>query len=187
MKSKLTTEPILTFPDFEKPFVIACDASDFGIGAVLLQKGKKRLMPISYASKLFSETEKRYSVTEREALGVVWSLKKFRDICLGYQVQILTDHKPVLDLFKCRNLSGKLARWFLHVQEFNPSLSYIPGSKNNIADALSRIGPDLDGNKQDSNYTFVVQEVYLDLDIVKDEQLKDSSLGEMIKSLEKDP
>ena len=186
LKSKITTEPILSYPNYQKPFIIACDASDVGIGAVLLQKGEKRLMPIAYASKLFSDTEKRYSVTEREALGVVWSLKKFRDICLGYPVQVLTDHKPVLDLFKCRNLTGKLARWFLHVQEFNPSIAYIPGAKNNIADALSRIGQDLDVDMQD-NYTFVVQEVDLDLDVVKDEQLKDSFLGEKIRSLEKDP
>ena len=74
LKSRLTKAPILTYPDYSKEFFLACDASDVGIGAVLLQKGKERLMPIAYASRTLNPTERCYSVTERESLAAVEDL-----------------------------------------------------------------------------------------------------------------
>ena len=182
LKSKLMKAPVLIYPDYEKPFIIACDASDLGIGSALLQKGPRRLMPIAFASKLFSDTERRYSVTEREAMAVTWSLRKFRDICLGYKVTVLTDHQPVTHLFRNRNLSGKLARWFLHVQEFEPEIKYIPGPRNTIADALSRVGEDLDIDPT-LLATYTVQEVELDVDLVRLEQSKDRDLSVILNSM----
>ena len=139
-------------------------------------------MPVAFASKLFSATERRYSVTEREALAVTWALRKFRDICLGYKVTILTDHQPVTNLFRNKNLSGKLARWFLQVQEFEPIIKYIPGSSNTIADALSRVGEDLEVNPS-LQATYTVQEVELCMDLVKEEQSKDENLSVIISSM----
>ena len=182
LKSRLMSAPILTYPDFSKPFVIACDASDVGIGAALLQKGPRRLMPIAFASKLLSDTERRYSVTEREALAVTWSLRKFRDICFGYKVTVLTDHQPVTNLFRNRNLSGKLARWFLQVQEFEPEIRYIPGPKNTIADALSRVGEDLEIDPS-VVATYTIQEVDLDMELVRLEQRQDQELAGVINGI----
>ena len=184
LKEKLMTAPILTYPDFSKPFIIACDASDCGIGSVLLQKGERRLLPIAYASKTLSSTERRYSVTEREALAVVWSLKKFRDYCLGYPVTIYTDHMPVCDLFRNRQLHGKLARWFLQVQEFEPNIRYIPGSKSTLADWLSRMDEDT-SNDFDTANTFVIQEVELDLELFRTEQIKERIWGRVIEDVNK--
>ena len=103
LKDRLVQAPILSYPDFDKGFFVACDASNVGIGAVLLQKGTRRLMPISFASRVLSPTERNFSVTERELLAVVWGLRKFRHTILGFPVQVITDHLPVVDLFKRRN------------------------------------------------------------------------------------
>ena len=77
LKACLLKAPILIYPDFSKLFYIACDASNVGLGAVLLQKGNGRLLPVAYASRTLNQVERRYNVTERESLAVVYALKKF--------------------------------------------------------------------------------------------------------------
>ena len=79
MKKHLTTAPILTYPNFEKPFILFTDASTAGLGAVLSQKddeGRERV--VAYASRRVSETECKYSITELEYLAVIWAVKLFR-------------------------------------------------------------------------------------------------------------
>ena len=139
LQHALSTAPVLAFPNFQKDFILCTDASDVGIGAVLMQKddsGKSRA--IAYASRLLNSAERNYSVTNREALAVVWALRHFRDLILGYTIHVFTDHFAVTELFKGKNLTGKFARWQLTVQEYNPSFSHIPGKANTVADALSR-------------------------------------------------
>ncbi|ROT62774.1 hypothetical protein C7M84_019357 [Penaeus vannamei] len=83
----------LIFPDFDQPFTLATDASYSGLGAALMQKVDGRLRPIAYASRKLNAAERHYSVTDMEALAVVWSLKHFREIILGYNIEVLTDHQ----------------------------------------------------------------------------------------------
>ena len=138
LKHALSTAPVLAFPNFQKDFIICTDASDVGIGAVLMQtddNGKSRA--VAFASRLLNSAERNYSVTNREALAVVWALRHFRDLILGYPIHVFTDHYAVTELFKGKNLAGKFARWQLTVQEYNPSFSHIPGKANTVADALS--------------------------------------------------
>ena len=177
--------PILTYPDFGKQFLVASDASNVGVGAVLLQKGDKRLMPISFASRVLSPAERNYSVTERELLAVVWALKKFRQLILGFPVQVITDHLPVVDLFKKRAFvqNAKFNRWFLSVLEFNPSFRYLPGRYNTLADAMSRVAEDEVSSEIKNSYSFTVQTSDLDMSLVRLEQEKDPEIRNLVSKL----
>ena len=139
LKEALTHAPVLAFPDYSAPFVLCTDASTKGLGAVLMQaddRGKHHV--IAYASRTLNSAESNYSVTHLEGLGVVWALKHFRDIIWGYNLTVYTDHVAVTHLFNGKQLTGRLARWSLIVQEYNPTFKYLPGRANVVADALSR-------------------------------------------------
>ena len=119
LKEALTHAPILAFPDYALPFTMCTDASALGVGAVLMQtEPGKRPHAIAYASRVLNAAESKYSVTHLEALAVVWALKHFRDIIFGYPVEVYTDHVAVTQLFQGKNLTGRLARWYLTIQQF---------------------------------------------------------------------
>ena len=93
IKDKLISAPILIYPDFTKKFYLYTDVSDAGLGAVLSQKddeGRERV--VAYASVSLKPAEKNYSVTEKEALAVVWAVRQFRHYLLGPLFEIVTDH-----------------------------------------------------------------------------------------------
>jgi len=92
LKKKLTTAPIIQYPDFEKPFFLYTDASGTGIGAVLAQKNDKLEHVIAYASRTLNAAEKNYGVTELECLAIVWAVKYFRHYLWGSKFTIITDH-----------------------------------------------------------------------------------------------
>ena len=188
LKNCLMKDPILVYPDFTKEFFLACDASSTGLGAVLLQKNKSRMRVISYASRVLNATEQRYSVTEKECLGVVWGLKKYRHLILGYNVNILTDHKPILDLFKKRDFinNQKFNRWFLAILEYGPEFKYIPGRSNTLADGLSRAFEEEEKSKIKKMECFTCQVVDLSLELVREEQQKDPEIREIMGNILQD-
>ncbi len=111
------------------------DASALGLGTVLMQldaRGKKSCYCIRESD--LTPLESIYSVTHQETLAVVWALKHFRDIILGYPITVYTDLAAVTELFKGKNLTGRLARWYLTVQEFAPSFKYLLGRSNVVAE-----------------------------------------------------
>ncbi len=115
------------------------DASALGIGGVLMQtKEGKRPHAIAYANRVLTSAESKYSVTHLEVLAVVWALQHFRDIIFGYPVTVYTDHTAVTQLFHGKNLNRRLARWYLTLKQFQPTLKYLPSKANTVADALSR-------------------------------------------------
>ncbi|GFW07664.1 hypothetical protein TNCV_3917971 [Trichonephila clavipes] len=94
--------------------------------------------PIEFASRLLTPAERNYSTTEREALAVVWALKKFRGYIEGTEITVASDHQPRKWLLNLKSPTGRLSRWALEIQSFNLKVQYIPGKANVVADMLSR-------------------------------------------------
>ncbi len=92
----------------------------------------------AFASRALTPTEKNYSVTHLEILSVVWALQHFRDITIGYKITVCTNHSPITEILKGRNLNGRLARWYLTIQAYSPEIKYTKGRQDVVADALSR-------------------------------------------------
>lgn len=138
VKQVLTTKPLLRYPNFQLPFRVVTDASHVGLGACLIQDGGDGWRPIAYASKVNSPTESKYGITELECLAVVWAIKLFRPYLYGRRFTIVTDHAALKWLMTSPNLTGKLHRWAITLQEFDFDVQYRPGNTNVVADALSR-------------------------------------------------
>ena len=118
---------------------VVADASPVGLGAVLLQEHKGQHKVISYASYSLTDVEKRYSQTEKEALGLVWACERFKLYLLGIEFDLITDHKPLEVIFSPKGkLSARIERWLLRMLPFNFNVRYAPG-KGNIADPFSRL------------------------------------------------
>lgn len=135
IRSCLVKAPILTCPDFNKPFIISCDASGVGLGAVLTQEGEQ---VIAYASRTLSRTEQKFSATERECLAVIWAVEKFRPYVEGSHFTIITDHYSLLWLHNLKDPQGRLARWALRLQPYSYTLVHRKGKEHVVPDMLSR-------------------------------------------------
>ncbi|KAE8972323.1 hypothetical protein PR001_g26646, partial [Phytophthora rubi] len=138
VKAVLTSKPLLIYPDFTLPFRLVTDASKVGLGACLMQDRGEGWQPVAYASKVNSTTEANYGITELECLAKVWAIKLFRPYLYGRRFTIITDHSALKWLMTSPNLTGKLHRWALTLQELDFDVQYRPGATNVVADALSR-------------------------------------------------
>lgn len=138
-KNILMNDPILQYPDFNKPFNVTTDASNFAIGAVLSQGPIGKDLPIAYASRTLNTAETHYSTIEKELLAIVYAVKYFRPYLYGTKFSIICDHKPLQWLFSLKEPNSKLVRWKLQLEEYDYKIIYKQGKLNTNADALSRI------------------------------------------------
>ncbi|GJV17805.1 reverse transcriptase domain-containing protein [Tanacetum coccineum] len=139
LKRNLTEAPILIAPDWNEPFELMCDASDFALGAVLGQRHEKHFRPIHYASKTMNEAESRYTTTEKEMLAVVYAFEKFRSYLVMNKCTVYTDHSALKYLFAKKDSKARLLRWVLLLQEFDFDVVDTKGAENLAADHLSRL------------------------------------------------
>ncbi|GJU19105.1 reverse transcriptase domain-containing protein [Tanacetum coccineum] len=139
LKRKLTEAPILIAPDWDLPFELMCDASDFAIGAVLGQRKNKHFQPIHYASKTMTEAQAHYTMTEKELLTVVYAFEKFRSYLVLSKSIVYTDHSAIKYLFAKKDAKPRLMRWILLLQEFNVIIRDKKGVENMASDHLSRL------------------------------------------------
>lgn len=141
IRALLTNSPILKSPQFSKPFILHIDASDVGVGAVLLQYSDEDVLhPVCYASTKFKPHQKNYSTIEKECYAMLYAIEKFNVYVngSGFPIDIYTDHNPLKFLHKMKNSNQRLMRWALALQPYKINIFHIKGKNNVIADMLSR-------------------------------------------------
>ena len=183
------------YPDFNVPFEIYTDTSDRQLGAVITQNGR----PLAYYSRKLNNAQRNYTTTERELLSIVETLKEFKNILLGFSITVFTDHKNLThDTMLLK--SERVMCWRLLLEEFGPEIKYVKGSKNLVADALSRLRTKTGNLVQDpvQNSSEALEEILgvkpatelsdtffpLDARIIDQEQKKDKLLFKNVKTKE---
>ena len=144
-KELLTSDKVLVHYDQDLPLTLACDASAYRIGAVIQHttpNGEEH--PIAYASRTLSPAEKKYSQIEKEALSLVYGVKKFHQYLWGRQFNLITDHRPLLTLFgEHKGLptmaAARIQRWAIVLSAYDYHIVYCQSEKHGNADGLSRV------------------------------------------------
>ena len=136
LKTLLCDRPILKLPDFERTFILRTDASEDGIGAVLLQIENEEKLPVAYVSRKLQDREKSYAVIEKECLAVVLGIQKFHQYLYGQEFILETDHQPLTYLDKSKTSNSRLMRWALLLQQYRFRIVAMKGSENVGADYL---------------------------------------------------
>nr|GEY81235.1 reverse transcriptase domain-containing protein [Tanacetum cinerariifolium] len=139
LKEKLTEALILIAPNWDQPFELMCDASDFAVGAVLGQRIKKHFRPIHYSSKTMNQAEANYTTTKKEMLAVVYTFEKFCSYLIMNKSIVYTDHSALKYLFAKKDAKARLLRWILLLQEFDFKVIDTRGAENYVAGHLSRL------------------------------------------------
>jgi len=135
LKDKLAELTLLNHPVIGQDFTLTCDASETGWGCELSQQNK----PIAFASGSFIASQRKYGPAERETLGVIRSLEKFKDFLVGGKTKLITDCRALKWLRQSVNSSAKLFRWSLRLSEFDLEIIHKPGKNIPHVDAVSRI------------------------------------------------
>jgi len=138
LRDELCKEPILQYPDFNKPFILTVDACGYAIGGVLSQGQIGKDLPLTYTSRILNNAERNYSTIEKECLAIVYCVTYFRHYLYGRHFTILTDHKPLIWLHSIKDPSSRLWKWRLRLSEYDFDINYKAGKTNAVADALSR-------------------------------------------------
>ncbi len=188
LKDRLTSNSVMRYFDPQKELTIIVDASPVGLGGILTQDN----YVLSYASRSLTEVESRYSQTEREALAIVWACEHFDMYTNGASnFNIITDHKPLENIWKKTNPTPRIQRWGLRLQPYKFTISYQPGSSN-PSDYLSRHPEPNDEARSKTSLQERVAEQYVNflaitstprsmtLDDIKNETKKDKTMQQVM-------
>jgi hypothetical protein len=132
MKALMAADVLCAFPNHNKPFHIFIDASNYQLGACIMQDD----IPVAYYSKKLNSAQMNYATIDNELLCVIATLCEFRSMLLGAELHIHTDHKNILNV---GDSSEQCLQWISYVDEYSPTLHYVEGLRNVIADTFSRL------------------------------------------------
>lgn len=191
IKTKFLKCVMLKHPNFEEPFYMNSDASDNSVGVELYQMGSdNEHRVIAFGSRTLTKSERNYTVTEKEMLGVVFGCIKFRTYLLGNEIVVRTDHRALTFLQNCKLGHGRLTRWTLALQDYNIKWEHVPGKDNIVADVLSRTNPE-NGDLRDDSITYNILKIMISdaplKDVFKDIKIKqreDPKLKIIIRKIE---
>ncbi len=138
IKQRLISAPILAHPNFEHPFIVQTDASDHGLGAVLVQRFDMQEKVITFLSRTMQAAEKKWDTREKEALAIIWACESLRPYLVGSKFIIETDHSSLVWI-KNAKTPARLVRWACRLAEFDYEVLHRPGKANANADGLSRL------------------------------------------------
>ena len=143
IKTALTSTETLTHYNQDLSLSLACDASSVGVGAVIFHTFPDRTeKPIAYASRKLSQAEKNYAQIQKEALAIIYGVKKFQQYLIGRKFCLITDHKPLLSIFNPAKgipemIASRLQRWAITLSSYNYEVKYQASNKHGNADTLS--------------------------------------------------
>lgn len=177
LKGKLTTAPVLALPDFEKEFLIECDASGCGLGAILMQDKK----PIAYYSKALGPRNLAKSAYEKELMAVALAIQHWRPYLLGRKFLVSTDQKSLKELLHQKIITGEQQNWAAKLLGYDFDIVYKPGKLNKGADALSRVG------EYGEIRTVCTYPRWEDHQLIATEVQQDAKLKHVIMELQNDP
>ena len=186
LKRALTEAPVLTLPAFDDgagDFILECDASGSGVGAVLLQMTSEGEKVIAYGSKKLSKAQRNYSATKRELLACVEFVTHFKHYLIGKKFWLRTDHSSLQWLYNFRSPTGILARWIEILSSFDFEIQFKKGTSNGAADALSRMPSctaDAATQTESVPQTFRVSDsAHWSLSFIRAEQEADPAISEL--------
>ena len=169
LKKKVTSAPILIFPDPEKQYKVEMDASNYAYGGVLSQQGEDgKWHPVAFLSKSFTEVERNYDIHDKEMLAIIRGLEEWRHYLEGakHTFEIWTDHKNLEYFMKAKKLNRRQARWSLFLSRFDFILKHRPGKQSMKPDALSR-RPDHGKGENDNEDVVLLKPSYFRIQALK--------------------
>ena len=139
LKECMTSTPVLAYPNANEPFILDTDASNFAVGAELIQIQGGRERVIGYDSMILDKCQRKYCTTRKELLAVVVFTRKYRHYLLGRPFHLRTDHNSLIWLMGFKNIEGQLSRWLEELSAYDMRIIHRPGKEHGNADGMSRI------------------------------------------------
>src|SRR5712671_5272140 len=189
LKKLMCSKPVLTQPQYDRPFIVHTDASAYGVGAILLQEGevnpqkpsKPRLHPIAYYSATFTPTERNYDIYKHELLAVIKALQNWRPhlAWTPHPFTLITDHANLTFWKHPRKVNRRVARWFAELQDYWFEIKHAPGKTHTAADFLSRPFVDDKGEQDNKDVTVLPPKLFINNDTALRVFDIDSIFGEL--------